>query len=162
MKKEIKEESLIVLLDDVDIWLKTVRLWLIHFGFKNVKAFSKVKDFMKYFEEHEKEIDACVVDFYLDDDGLDAPVVIKNMREINNDVLILAISADFINDRALLETEEMLRAMQAGANNVGVKEINSLQSMLVGHLEAREQIKDLGDESILDVINKTYKKEDKE
>ena len=59
-QQEDKKESLIVLLDDVEIWLKTITLWLRHFGFNNIKAFSDVEKFMEFYAVNEKKIDACI------------------------------------------------------------------------------------------------------
>ena len=80
-------DKLILVVDDNEIWGTTIMLWLQQLGLKNTKCFNTVEEFMTFYKEHQDEVEGCVVDYYLDS-GIIAPEVIKQIRELNNSVLI--------------------------------------------------------------------------
>jgi len=114
-------------------------LWLQHLGLKNTKCFNRVDDFMEFYEEHHDKVEGCIVDYYLDDGHL-APDVIKKIREISNSVLIVSVSANFVNDEDVIKTEDMKKALDAGANRVGLKNIDHVENMVMSHLKLRKAL----------------------
>jgi DNA-binding NtrC family response regulator len=143
----------IVVLEDNPIWTKTLRLWLSHYGSTDTVFFDNQEEYYVYALKNSNDIDVCIIDFYIGNNNTQN--LIKKLRDINSDLLIIAISADFVSDKYVLDTEEMIKAIYAGANRATIKDINHLKEVLDSHLCLREM--DLYDEiktESLEIINK--------
>jgi|SaaInlStandDraft_1057018.scaffolds.fasta_scaffold08478_2 CheY-like chemotaxis protein len=129
------QDKKVVVYQENPIWEKTISLWCRHYGFGEIKSFTDKDKLENYCEDNHFQIDLIILDFY--DKGESNRELIKALRKINEENLIIAISADFINDMSVLDTEEMAKALYAGANRVSIKEIKSLQLIIEQHLALR-------------------------
>jgi CheY-like chemotaxis protein len=125
----------IVVFEDNPVWQKTIKLWLKHYGCDKIHVFGKQDEIVDYVKDNHEDIDLCLVDFY-DLEG-DTTGVIRKLRCMSADLLIIAISADFINDNAVLDTVEMVKAINAGANRVTLKDIKQLKEIANEHFAVR-------------------------
>jgi DNA-binding response OmpR family regulator len=133
-----KLNKTIAIIDDTDIWLKTVKIWLIHYGFKDIICFDSAKGFYDYFQDHNQEIDIFIVDHFLEDYMLGTDVI-RLVRNKHPESLIISTSADFLNDKYAVDTKSMKCALNAGANRAIFKDISSLRDVLKYHLLVREK-----------------------
>ena len=125
----------VIAYEDNPIWAKTLVLWLNHYGFGNVRTFNNKKCMACYIKDNHEKIDLCLIDFY-DQEG-DTQQLIKEIREISKDLLIIAMSADFVNDREVLDTKEMVKTIYAGANRATFKDIKHLKMIIDEDLTLR-------------------------
>ena len=134
----IQKSKKIVIIDDNELWLKTVSLWIKQFN-EDVEllTYSNPKGYLDKIEELNGSVDAVVIDYYLDDTI--APLVIEKIREKNKKVLIVAVSGGFLNDKQQLKTKEMKKAIHAGANRASVKDFHSLEMILTSHFDVRDK-----------------------
>lgn len=134
-KSEFYSDKNVVYFEDNPVWSKTLYLWLNHMGFKSIVNFDERKPMEDYVKENHENIDLCVVDFY--DIHGNSGSLIKQLRSFSKDLLIVAVSANFITDEKLLDTKEMLKALEAGANRVTFKDIKHLKQIINEHLRLR-------------------------
>lgn len=127
------ENKTIVILEDNVIWLNTIRLWCESFGFKNVFHFNHTEDFLEYYFNNSDTIDVCLIDYKLEHDVI-CTDIIKKIRKLNLNTLIFSISANYINDEDVIDTEKMKQTLNAGANRAIFKDINCLYDAIRHHL----------------------------
>ena len=126
----------VIIFDDSPVWLKTLRLWCNHYGFRDVTCLSTENQILEICKEQYSEIDLIVIDFYNGKEN--TTKLFKKLRTINPNFLIIVVSADFVNDTEVLDTKEMMKAMMAGASRVSIKDINKLKDIIIEHLTLRE------------------------
>lgn len=133
----IKTSRKIVIIDDSDLWLKTVSLWIRQYN-KDVEilAYDEPKGYLDKIDELNGSVDCVVIDYYLDDTI--APLVIEKIRERNKRVLIVAVSGAFMDEDQKLKTKEMKKAINAGANRATLKNFHALEMILKSHFEVRD------------------------
>jgi DNA-binding NtrC family response regulator len=132
---ELYNHKSVVVFEDNLIWGKAVALWLRKYGFSEVRVFNTKDDMKNHFQENCNVIDVCIIDFY--DQNASTEDLIKDIRNMSPYVLIIAMSADFINDNDVINTKEMIKAIEAGANRVTFKNISHLKLILDEHIKAR-------------------------
>lgn len=126
----------VVIYDGNKIWSKTINLWCKEvYGFSDVVVFNDSNSFYEYVEENVFEIDLCIINFY--DEYSNNTKLIKKCRKVDSDLLIIAVSANFINDNEVLDTEEMIKALNAGANRATIKDKKQLEIIIEEHLNVR-------------------------
>ena len=126
----------VVILEDNLIWLNTMKLWCVNFGFKEVIIFNKVDEFLEYYYLNNSNIDVCLIDYKLQH-NITCVEVIRAIRKLNLDTLIFSISANFVNDEDVVDTERMKAALNAGANRSILKDINCVHDAIRDHLLVR-------------------------
>lgn len=127
----------IVIYEDNPVWEKTLTLWCSHYGFNKVQSFSDEGKFQNFMRDSHMNVDICLIDFY-DNIGNTTPLI-RFLRELSDEMLIISISADFVSDEKVLDTEEMVKALWAGANRVTYKDIKYVKEILNEHLAVRSR-----------------------
>jgi DNA-binding NtrC family response regulator len=127
----------VVIYEDNPIWEKTLTLWCKHYGFNKVDSFQCATKCLSYVKEDYLNIDIALIDFYNQDGTTE--FLIKQIRELNDNILIIAVSADFVTDSKVIDTEEMVKAIWAGANRVTFKDISYIQEIIEDHLKIRQR-----------------------
>lgn len=126
----------ILIFDDNPIWLKTLYIWCRNYGFRDIRCIRDEEHVLNICKEYYLTIDVIIIDFY--NGNKNTTELINKLRKINPNFLIIAISANFINDTEVLVTSEMMKAMLAGASRVCVKDISKLKHIIIEHLTLRE------------------------
>jgi hypothetical protein len=130
-------DKTIVILEDNVIWLNTIRLWCKSFGFKQVVHFNHTEDFLEYYNKNYENIHVCLVDYALEH-NVTCIEIIKQIRYLNLNTLIFSISANYINDEDVIDTERMKKTLNAGANRAIFKNVDCLYDALKTHLLIKE------------------------
>ena len=118
------------------LWANTLNLWCKHYGFNRVNLIHDKNALVTYANDNISDIDLIIVGYY-GNDGKDNTDIIKKLRNISSDFLIIAVSADFVTDMELLDTKAMKDAIFAGANRASIKEIKSLKAIIDQHIALR-------------------------
>jgi DNA-binding response OmpR family regulator len=132
---ELKNKKIIIF-EDNPIWLKTLYLWFRYFGFRDITCSGIENNTYEFCKYNYLEVDVIIINFY--NGRKNTTDLIRKLRKLNNNFLIIVISADFINDYEVLDTKEMMKAMTAGATRVCIKDINKLKDVVIEHLNIRE------------------------
>jgi DNA-binding NarL/FixJ family response regulator len=125
----------VVVYQDNPLWEKTLVLWCQNYGFEMIQSFNDKDTFLDYVNDEYDNIDICIMDFYEKEDNTISPI--KHLRKLNENCLILAVSANFVNDENVLDTNEMVKALWAGANRATFKDIKHVKDIIFGHLAVR-------------------------
>lgn len=133
----ITSNKTIAIFDDHHVWLDSIYLWCkCKYGFSNIYKTTKEDELYNYCLKNKDKIDVIILDFY---NGKENTLpLLKKIKKLNPNFLIIVVSANFISDEEVLDTKEMLKALQGGANRVCVKDINKLEDIIISHLEFRE------------------------
>jgi len=123
----------VIILDDTELWLDTMKIWLRKLGYKHIDYCSTSKQFLDVFD---KSYDVVVIDYFLEGD-IEAPQVIKKARKINKDAFILCASGLFTK-QGNVNFEKMTLALSAGANRAVSKDVDAIQDILDSHMSLRE------------------------
>ncbi len=133
----INNKKILFLDDNVDL-VRMVPNWFKNYS-ATVLGYSDHDEFLMDVE-HIKTADAIIIDFYLGH-GVTAIQIIKKIREINKDVLIITISCNFIDEeKGEYKTDDMISALNVGSNRVCVKEFNCIEIILASHFKVRDRL----------------------
>jgi len=126
------ESKKIIILDDSELWLQAINIWLKNWGFENLTSCNTSK---RYLDVLDDSYDVIIIDYFLEE-GIEAPSIIKKTKEINEHALIICASGLFVKD-GNTNFDKMTQALNAGANRAVPKEINSIGDVLKSHLHIR-------------------------
>lgn len=133
----ITSKKTVAIFDDHSVWLDSISLWCkCKYGFSNIYKTKNEDELYNYCLNNKYNVDVIILDFYNGDKN--TLPLLKKLKLINPDFLIIVVSANFISDEEVLDTKEMLKALDGGANRVCVKDINKLEDIIVSHLEFRD------------------------
>jgi hypothetical protein len=134
MKRLDYSSKSVVIFEENYIWSKSLVMWCKHFGFTNIQVFSDKKHYKKFIDQN-REVDICIINFFNENGNTED--LIKFTRKLMPNVLIFAVSSQFVNDQEVINTKEMLKAIYAGANRATIKQINYLKHVIDEHLKVR-------------------------
>jgi DNA-binding NtrC family response regulator len=133
------DNSTIAIIDDCDIWLYVIKTWLTErYKSLTVRTYNNPDDFIKDFTNN-REVDCLIIDYYLKD--ITAPEVIKKLRKISRDLLIITTSANFNSDNLFCEATK--KALYAGSTRVSTKEPHDLEIIINTHFSIRKKSRKL-------------------
>jgi DNA-binding NarL/FixJ family response regulator len=127
----------VAIFDDHYVWLDSISLWCkCKYGFNKIYKTTSEDELYNYCLNNKNNVDVIILDFY--NGNKNTLPLLKKLKKINPNFLIIVVSANFISDEEVLDTKEMLKALEGGANRVCVKDINKLEDIIISHLEFRD------------------------
>jgi response regulator RpfG family c-di-GMP phosphodiesterase len=142
----MKKDYNIVVIDDDPQTLTCFKMWFKKYhpsiNIKTCDTFNESCLDCKDNKCKNNTVDAILLDYFLSRDMI-APQLIKQIREINKDVLIIIMSNAFVEkegDLTCINKEIMLKAINCGANRVVPKVIEDVVDVTMTHLKVREEL----------------------
>ena len=133
------DNSVFAIIDDSDTCLYVIKAWLVEkYNSLKIKTYNKPEDFIKDFKNN-KEIDCLIIDYYLE--TTIAPNVIKEIRKLSKDLLIITTSSNF-NSTSII-CKETKEALLAGSNRVSEKDPHALELIISTHFGVRKMKEDI-------------------